>query len=220
MKRTMILLWLITLGPGAPPAPLARPAKPVFDDSVLQSQSADEQKPVGRIAVSCIAVSCEVEVQPKNGKVMTASVTDFAPTTLTVAVGKLKAGDASSVAAQDGVVLKIKSVMLDGSFGDIVEYDFNTDLNPTTPSITFAVIQRTAIAPQGEQLSVFNFSTQSFEFLAQADLRFSSTTTTLSITNPRRFISDSGELRLQVRVGDMQTEPWKHLIDQVSLTAE
>jgi hypothetical protein len=93
-------------------------------------------------------------------------------------------------------------------------------LSPTTPAITFAVIQRTAVAPQGEQLSVFNFLTQSFEFIAEAELRFPSTSTTLSITNPRRFISDTGELWLQVRVGDMQPEPWKHLIDQVSLAAE
>jgi hypothetical protein len=209
MKRTMILLSCITLGMGFPAVPLT------LGDGVLQPHSAKGQQPGVRIAVSS-----EVEGQPKNGWLVTESTADFAPATVSVITGRLKAGDVSSVATKDGVVLKIKSVTLDGSFGDIVEYDFNTDLNPTAPSITFAVIQRTAVAPQGEQLSVFNFSTQSFEFIAQADLKFPSTTTTLTITNPHRFISDTGELRLQVRVGDVQPEPWKHLIDQVSLTAE
>jgi len=215
MKRTMILLSWITLGIGFPHVPQARIAPLVRNDSVLQSRSPEGQQPVVRIAVSS-----EIEGQPNNGWLRTESTADSEPATVTVVVGKLKSGDASSVAAQDGMVLKIKSVMLDGSFGDIVEYGFNTGLNPTTPAITFAVIQRTAVAPQGEQLSVFNFLTQSFEFIAEADLRFPSTSTTLSITNPRRFISDTGELRLQVRVGDMQPEPWKHLIDQVSLAAE
>jgi hypothetical protein len=215
MKRTMILLSWLTLGIGFPPAPPARIAPLVRNDSLLQSHSAEGQQPVVRIAVSS-----EIEGRAKNGWLTTESTAGFAPATVTVVVGKLKSGDASSVAAQDGMALKIKSVMLDGSFGDIVEYDFNTDLNPTTPSIGFAVIQRTTVAPQVEQLSVFNFSTQSVESLGEADLRFPSTTTTLTITNPRCFISDAGELRLQVRVGDMQTEPWKHLIDQVSLSAE
>jgi len=204
----MVLLWCILSGPGFPPAPRAH------DYNLSQLHSVDQEQPGVRIEVSS-------GFEPGRGTgVISASTADFAPATFTVVAGKLKAGDASSVAAQDGAVLKIKSVMLDGSFGDIVEYDFNSALDPTTPSITFAIIQRTAVAPQREQLSVFNFSTASFELLAEADLSFPSTTTRLSITNPRHFVSDSGELRLQVRVGDSQPEPWKHLIDQVSLTAE
>src|SRR5262249_24234469 len=209
MKQVMILLSCITLGPGFPPQPRAQ------TNSVPQVRSVDGEWPGARIEVSS-----DVEAaRASRAGVVAASATDFAPATVTVVAGKLKSGDASSVASQDGAVLKIKSVMLDGSFGDIVEYDFNTGLNPTTPSITFAIIQHTAIAPQREQLSVFNFSTGSFELLAEADLSFPSTVTRLSITNPSHFVSDTGEMRLQVRVGDSQPEPWKHLIDQVSLTS-
>jgi PKD repeat protein len=160
-------------------------------------------------------------VADKEGFITVASSTaEFAPASFAVVAGSLKSGDASSLAASDGNVLKLKSVMLDGSFGDIIEYGFNTTLKPTAASIAFAVFQRTSVAPQQEKLSVFNFSTGAFDVLATGTLSIPvDTITTLDITNPVPYISAAGEVRLQVRVGDSGTTRWKHLVDQVKLTS-
>jgi len=166
-----------------------------------------------------IAIAAALPGDDSSSRVVPSAM-EFAPSAVTVIAGKLKTGDASSVAAEDGAVIKIKSVPIDGSFGDIVEYDFTTDLNPRTGSIVLKVLQRTTVAPQQEQLSLFNFSTGTFDLLAVAELSIPvSTITTLSVTNPIPYISESGDVRLQVRIGDTGTERWKHVIDQVKLTA-
>lgn len=145
----------------------------------------------------------------------------FSPASFTIVSGILKSGDLSRIIAADKSYLKVKSVSLDGHFGDVLQYDFQTTLDSAaTPSITIRSVVHPTVAPQQEQISLFNFSTNQYDLLAIGSIDFTdNTTTTVSITNPSVYISSTGEIRLQIRTGDSNTPRWKHFIDLIQLTA-
>ena len=145
----------------------------------------------------------------------------FAPVSLTIVDGVLKAGDVSRVTAKDRSYLKVKSVPLGKDSGDVIQYDFQTGLSAaSTSSISIVVIQHVAIAPQQEQISLFNFVTQVYDTVAMGTLTIPvDITTTVNLMNVAQYISTTGEIRLQVRMGDTGKAKFKHFVDQVQITS-
>ncbi|MGH9764899.1 MAG: PKD domain-containing protein, partial [Blastocatellia bacterium] len=146
---------------------------------------------------------------------------EFAPVSLTIVDGVLKAGDVSRVTAKDKAYLKVKSVPLGNDSGDLIQYDFQTGLNAaSTTSISVVVIQHVTVAPQQEQISLFNFVSQVYDTVAVGTLTIPvDITTTVNLMNVAQYISATGEIRLQVRMGDAGKAKFKHFVDQVQITS-
>ena len=145
---------------------------------------------------------------------------DFFCTVITVEAGRLKSGDLDGVRESDDVYLRIKSVQLDGKFGDLVTYFFETGLQSLS-SLTVTSESRTAITPQRQQIMLFNFTAAEWEVVDdRVIVSDGDVTTTVAVPNPSRFVASSGQAKLRIRTGDETDEgKWKHSIDLVKITA-
>ena len=116
--------------------------------------------------------------------------------------------------------MRIKSVQLDGKFGDLVTYFFETGLQSLS-SLTVTSESRTAITPQRQQIMLFNFTAAEWEVVDnRVIVSDGDVTTTVAVPNPSRFAASSGQAKLRIRTGDETDEgKWKHSIDLVKITA-
>jgi parallel beta-helix repeat protein len=145
------------------------------------------------------------------------SARDFIPSSLTVETGKVLSGDVSSLGAADAVYLKVKTAKLDGSFGDVVTYDFEP--GGLVSSITVTLVSHPSAAPQRQQIMMYNFS--SGDWVTMSDSLLSTTadaTTAVSVMGAAPFVSPAGVVRVQVRTGDMGGQRWKHFVDLVKIS--
>jgi hypothetical protein len=164
-------------------------------------------RPAGAYSIGCF------EAQPGP------SSRDFSPAALKVETGRLLSGDPTSVAAADRTYLKVKAVRLDGTFADVITYDFQL---PAASASTLNVtsVSHVSAGPQRQQIMAFNFSTGAWVEISDYVLPDGlDTTTTVPVPGARDFISSAGLLRVQVRTGDMSTFKWKHFVDLISVTA-
>ena len=145
---------------------------------------------------------------------------DYFASAITVDVGKPKSGDLDSIRASDDSYLVTKTVRLDGMFGDLITYTFETgQVSLSTLTITYE--SRLAATPQRQQISLLNVNTAAWELV---DSRMVSdggdATTSVVVADPSRFVSPVGRVQLRIRTDDEAADgKWKHWIDLVKITA-
>ncbi|HKF58299.1 MAG TPA: right-handed parallel beta-helix repeat-containing protein [Blastocatellia bacterium] len=147
------------------------------------------------------------------------SARDFSPAALNVETGRLLSGDPTSVVTADRTYLKVKAVRLDGTFADVITYDFQL---PAASASTLNVtsVSHVSAGPQRQQIMLYNFSTGAWVEISDSVLPDGlDTTTTVPVPGAGEFISSAGLLRVQVRTGDMSTFKWKHFVDLIRVTA-
>jgi len=66
---------------------------------------------------------------------------------------------------------------------------------------------------------LFNITTSTWDVMDDRNITTSGDTTTLvTIPNPSRFLSPSGQVMVRIRTGDSSNAKWKHSIDLVKVT--
>jgi PKD repeat protein len=144
---------------------------------------------------------------------------DYFCSSMVIEAGKLVDGDHESVHAADDSYLRIKASQLDGAFSDVITYSFDTRL-ASLSSLAITSESRSKAAPVRQQILLFNYSSGQWE---QIDDREISTkkeiTTTVGVTNPARYLSASGEVRVRIKTGDVSGGRWKHFVNLVKITA-
>jgi hypothetical protein len=147
-----------------------------------------------------------------------ASSRDYSPAALEIETGKLLSGDLSSVAAVDGVYLKVKASRLDGSFSDVITYDFQLPVGAVS-SLNVISVSHVSSGPQRQRIMLFAFNTSTWVEISDTVLSSTSdATTTVPVPSAADFVSSAGVLRVQVRTGDASTGKWKHFVDLVMIS--
>jgi PKD repeat protein len=147
------------------------------------------------------------------------SAADFLCTAVIVELGKLLGGDHINLQASDDSYLKAKAAKSDGLFSDQLSYTFRTGFGSLS-TLSVRVESRPKKAPVRQQVFVFNPGTGNWELVDDRSLPTrSETSMTIGVSNPARFLSASGEVRVRIRTGDIAGGKWKHFIDQVKITA-
>jgi parallel beta-helix repeat protein len=116
---------------------------PAVAAGIVLAQVSDDLDGSPRPAGSC-SIGC-LEARPGQ------PAQDFSPTGLDVETGKLLSGDPSSVAATDGVYLKVKASRLDGNFGDVITYDFQLTAGAIS-SVSVISVSHASAAPQRQRI--------------------------------------------------------------------
>jgi parallel beta-helix repeat protein len=151
--------------------------------------------------------------------VISATPADVLSSAISIEVGKLMSGDNQSVRASDDSYLKIKSGKLEGKFTDLIDYTFESGLTSMS-SLTVTSESRATAQPARQQVFIFNPSTADWEQVDDRSLMSADDdTTTVTVLNPMRYLSSSGQVRVRIRTGDVTGGKWKHFIDLVKITA-
>jgi parallel beta-helix repeat protein len=161
----------------------------------------------------------DVETRPGYITVTAPGPRDYFCGAATVDRGRVRSGNHTSVHSSDDAYLLIRSVNLDGAHGDVVTYTFATEL-ASLSSLVISLESRCALVPQRQRVMVFNVSTGAWDVVDDRRIDAAGeVNTTVTVANPSRYISASGDVRVQVRTGDVTTLRWKHWIDLVKVTA-
>jgi parallel beta-helix repeat protein len=186
-----------------------KPGSRAIGAGVLLAQVTDDLEGAARPAAA-YSIGC---YEARSGRAMG----DFFPSTLTVQTGKLISGDAGSVGAVDGVYLRVKAARLDGAFGDIITYGFEAGAGGIS-SLTVTSVSHASSPPQRQQIMLYNFSTGAWVVVSDSALTTTAdATTTVIVTGAASFGSSTGEVRVQIRTGDMSGVKWKHFVDLVKV---
>ncbi|MEW6212237.1 MAG: PKD domain-containing protein [Acidobacteriota bacterium] len=144
---------------------------------------------------------------------------DYACSSVAIDVGKVRAGNHTSVHLSDGVYLQIKSGSSDGFQTVQSTYLFETSL-PALSSLVVTVEAKVSVKPQQQRVMLFNFATGQWDTLDDRRITSKSDQTVLiDVSNPALYISSSGQVRVRLRSGDVTASRWKHSIDLVKITA-
>jgi PKD repeat protein len=195
-----------------------------FGDGLFSSQrnpSHTYQSP-GSYTVRLTALNTGGQTtRTRTGYIVVGSVAaaDFVCTSMIVEVGKLLGGTHENLQASDDIYLRTKAAKFEGLFSDQLSYTFQTPL-ASLSALSVTVETRPKKAPVRQRVFVFNPGTGDWELVDDRTLPTrSETSMTIGVSNPGRFLSSSGEVRVRIRTGDIEGGKWKHFIDQVKITA-
>src|SRR5262249_27749587 len=136
----------------------------------------------------------------------------------TVETGRLISGDASSLNASDGDYLRVKAARLDGSFGDVITYDF-VPAPGHVASMTVTSVSRASLAPQRQQIMLYDFTAAGWVVVSDSVLEVSGeSSTSVNVSNAAAFVSPTGAVRIKVRTGDMSSSKWKHFVNLLRIS--
>ena len=151
--------------------------------------------------------------------VTSASSSDFFCASVMVEVGKWMSGDETSVRASDDSYLKTKAKRFGGRFSDQINYLFETGL-ASVSSLSITSESRSAVSPVRQQVFMFNPTTGEWEQIDDRSVMSDDdTTNTVSVPNPSRYLSSTGQVRVRILTGDVEGGKWKHWVDLVKISA-
>jgi len=161
----------------------------------------------------------DTKVAPNYVSVMPPAPRDFFCVSAVIEAGKLVRGDHAGTHLSDDVYLVVKSVALDGKFGDQLVYTFETGL-ASISSLIVTTESRANLSPQRQQVFVFNFTAGVWELADERNIGSADATIAFDVPNPSRYISSGGQIRLRIRTGDATDFRWKHFVDLVKITTQ
>jgi PKD repeat protein len=151
--------------------------------------------------------------------VTSASAVDYFCRAMSFEVGKWLGGGPEDTHASDNSYVKTKAIRANGSFSDQVLYLFETGLSSLS-SLVVTSESRPKPASVRQQILLFNPSSGEWEQVDDRELTSrSDTTTSVVVSNPSRYLSPSGDVRLRIRTSHLANRKWKHFIDHVKITA-
>ena len=162
----------------------------------------------------------DTKVAPNYVTVQPPAPRDFNCVSAVIENGKLVRGDHTSTHLSDDAYLVVKSVALDERFGDQLVYTFETGLTSTS-SLIVTTEARANVTPQRQRVFLFNFSAGVWELVDERTLGSTEAIIAFDVSNPSRYLSSSGQIRLRIRTGDSEAgSRWKHFVDLVKITVQ
>lgn len=166
------------------------------------------------------AAGMDMKIAPNYVSVQPPEPRDFHCVSAIIENGKLVRGDHTSAQLSDNAYLVVKSVALDGKFGDQLVYTFETGLTSISGLIV-TTEARANLAPQTQRIFLFNFSAGVWEIGDERAVGSTEAVVAFDVANPSRYLSSNGQIRLRIRTGDSGTDSrWKHFVDLVKITAQ
>jgi len=150
---------------------------------------------------------------------------DFTCASATVVVGTLVSGDHTSTHASDDVRMVVNSVKSSGKQSVHIAYTFETGLGSLSSLSVTDEVQLSNLGGAGYQyryVDVWNYSTGAWVqiesiriYTAGADV-----TNTTNVPSPANYRSATGQVKVRMRYGEVNTIAWTLSVDMMKITAQ